>query len=68
MPFELQSVLLDRGEMRALVDDRDILAGESKLGRQQAADGARADHANLFRWRRRAQQIGARQHLVENIA
>ena len=68
MPFQLEAVLLDRGEVRALVDDGDILARERELRRQQAADGARADHADLLRFGRRAQQIGARQHLVENIA
>jgi hypothetical protein len=68
MPFQLQAVLLDRGEMGALIDHGDVLAGERKLGRQQAADGAGADHANLLLLGRRARQIGARQHLVEHVA
>ena len=68
MPLELEPVLLDRGEMRALVDDGDVLARERKLGRQQAADGAGADHADLLLLGRRAQQIRARQHLVEDVA
>ena len=68
MPLELEAVFLDRREVCALVDDGDVLARERKLGRQQAADGARADHADLFLLGRRAQQVRARQHLVENIA
>ena len=68
MPLELEAVLLDRGEMRALVDHGDILARQRELGRQQAADGAGADHADLFLFRRRSQQIRARQHLVEHVA
>ena len=68
VPFELQSVLLDRGEMGALVDHGDVVAGERELCRQQAADRAGADHADLLLLGRRAQQIGARQHLVEHIA
>ena len=68
MPLQLQSAFLDRSEMRALVDHGDVLARERELGRQQAADGAGADHADLLRTRRCAQKIRARQHLVENIA
>ena len=68
MPFELEPVLLDRGEMRALVDHGDVLAGEREFGRQKAADGAGADDADLLLLRRRAQQIRARQHLVEHVA
>ena len=46
MPFELDAVLLDRGEMRALVDDRHMLARERELCRHQAADRAGADDAD----------------------
>ena len=68
MPFQLEAVFLDRGEMRALVDHGDVLARQREFGGQQAADGAGADHADLLLLRRRAQQIRARQHLVEHIA
>ena len=54
--------------MGALIDDGDILAREREPRRQQAADRARTDHADLLLLRRRAQQIRARQHLVEHIA
>src|ERR1700728_2315774 len=60
VPFELEAVLLDRSQMRALVDDGDVVARERNLGRQQAADGAGADHADLLRFGWRAQQIRAR--------
>ena len=67
MPLELEAALLDRGEMRALVDHGDVLAGERELRRDQAADGAGADDANLLRFRRCAQKVGARQYLIEGI-
>ena len=67
VPFELEAVLLDGGEVCALVDHGDVIAREREFGGEQSADGAGADHADLLRLRRRAQQIGARQHLVEGV-
>ena len=54
VPLQLESVPLDRGEMRALVDDGDILARECEFGRQQPADRAGADDADLLLLRRGA--------------
>jgi hypothetical protein len=60
--------LLNRGEVRTLVDHGDFLARESKPGRQQATDGACANHANPLLSGRGAQQVRTWQYLIENVA
>ena len=47
MPMELQPLASDRGEMRTPVDDRNSLAGQSKLDREEAADRAGADDTDF---------------------
>jgi hypothetical protein len=47
LPDQLEAVLLDRGQMGALVDDRDLFAGQGKPGGHQATDRPGADHADL---------------------
>ena len=68
MPFQFQPVLLNRGEMRTLVDHGDVLACESKLGRQQTTDGACANHANPLLSGRGTQQVRTWQYLIKNVA
>src|SRR3546814_3165512 len=51
LPDQLQAALLDRRQVRALVDDGDVVAGAliaglRKLCRHQAADRAGAYHAD----------------------
>ena len=49
LPDQLQAVVLDRGELRALVDHGHRMAGARELRRHQAADRAGADHADAHR-------------------
>ena len=48
-PSKYQAVLANGLQLRAARDDADLFAGLGELGGQQAADGARADHAYLHR-------------------
>ena len=46
-PDQLESVFLDRLEMRTLVYDGDFIAGKRELGAHQSADCAGTDDTNL---------------------
>ncbi len=47
MPHELEPIGLDCREVRALIDDRHVLAGQAQLRGHQATNGPRADNTNL---------------------
>jgi len=47
LPDQLEPVLLDRFQVRPLVDDADFVSGQRQLGAHEAANGPGADHTDF---------------------